>query len=139
MADANASRPLPTTGESDTGAFWLATKDKELRYQRCDDCGTVVFHPRRHCTGCLGGNLTWHTASGNGTLYTFSVVRQSYHPFFRTRVPYAVAWVDLDEGPRLLTNIAGVTDPTKELTCGQRVTVEWEEYEELCIPLFRPV
>ena len=138
MADANASRPLPTTGEADTGAFWLATKDKELRYQRCDNCGTVVFHPRRHCTGCLGGNLNWHTASGNGTLYTFSVVRQSYHPFFRTRVPYAVAWIDLDEGPRLLTNIAGVTDPAKELKCGQRVTVEWEEHEELCIPLFRP-
>jgi uncharacterized protein len=136
MADAN--RPLPSLGEDDTAPFWEATRDKQLRYQKCDDCGTVVFHPRRHCTGCTSGRLSWHTASGNGTLYTFSVVRQSYHPFFRTKVPYAVAWVDLDEGPRLLTNITGVTDPTNELQCGQRVTVEWEEQEGLNIPLFRP-
>ncbi|MBX3706745.1 MAG: OB-fold domain-containing protein [Pseudomonadales bacterium] len=136
MADAN--RPLPSLNEADTGAFWEATRDKVLRYQKCDDCGTVVFHPRRHCTGCTSGNLSWHTASGKGTLYTFSVVRQSYHPFFRGKVPYAIAWVDLDEGPRLLTNITGVTDPATELTCGQRVTVDWEEHEELNIPLFRP-
>ena len=136
MADAN--RPLPTLGDDDTAPFWEATRDRQLRYQQCDDCGTVVFHPRRHCTGCTGGRLSWRTASGKGTLYTFSVVRQSYHPFFRTKVPYAVAWVDLDEGPRLLTNITGVTDPANELTCGQRVVVEWEENEGLNIPLFRP-
>jgi len=139
MAEVNANRPLPSLGEADTGPFWEGTNQKQLRYQRCDDCGTVVFHPRRHCTGCTSGNLSWHTASGNGTLYTFSVVRQSYHPFFRTKVPYAVAWVDLDEGPRLLTNITGVTDPSNELQCGQRVTVEWEEHDDLNIPLFRPV
>jgi len=81
MADAN--RPLPSLNEPDTQPFWEATKDKQLRYQKCDDCGTVVFHPRRHCTGCTSGSLSWHTASGNATLYTFSVVRQSYHPFFR--------------------------------------------------------
>lgn len=138
MAEVNANRPLPSLGEADTGPFWEGTRDKQLRYQKCDDCGTVVFHPRRHCTGCTGNNLSWHTASGKGTLYTFSVVRQSYHPFFRTKVPYAVAWVDLDEGPRLLTNITGVTDPTNELQCGQRVVVDWEEHEELNIPLFRP-
>ncbi|MEM8767327.1 MAG: OB-fold domain-containing protein, partial [Pseudomonadota bacterium] len=65
-------------------------------------------------------------------------VRQSYHPFFRSLVPYAVAWIDLDEGPRMLSNITGVEDPGS-LTVGQRVTVEWEEHEELAIPLFRPV
>jgi uncharacterized OB-fold protein len=137
MADVN--RPLPSLQEADTGEFWAATRARQLRYQQCDHCGTVVFHPRRHCTGCTSGTLSWRTASGNGTLYTFSVIRQSYHPFFRTKVPYAVAWVDLDEGPRLLTNITGVADPSTELTCGQRVTVEWEAHEELCIPLFRPV
>lgn len=132
-------RPLPTLQELDTRAFWEATREKALRYQRCDDCGTVVFYPRRHCTGCLGNSLSWKTASGEGTVYSFSVVRQSYHPFFRARVPYAVAWIDLDEGPRLLSNIVGVDDPTTDISIGQRVTVEWEEHEELSIPLFRPV
>lgn len=131
-------RPLPRLKELDTRAFWEATRNKELRYQRCDDCETVVFYPRRHCTGCLGSNLSWYTASGKGSIYSFSVVRQSYHPFFRSRVPYAVAWIDLDEGPRLLSNIVGVEDPAADLTIGQQVVVEWEEHEELSIPLFRP-
>jgi len=131
-------RPLPNPNELDTGAFWQATKNGELGYQRCDDCNTVVFYPRRHCTGCLGSRLSWHVASGNASLYSFSVVRQSYHPFFRGRVPYAVAWVDLDEGPRLLTNIVGVKDPGKDLHIGQRLVLEWERHDALAIPLFRP-
>jgi len=72
-------------------------------------------------------------------VYTYSVVRQSYHPFFRALVPYAVAWIDLDEGPRLLSNVVGIDDPTTDLEIGQRVAVTWEDYEELSIPLFEPV
>jgi uncharacterized OB-fold protein len=136
---ADLTRPLPNLKEYDTGKFWEGTKQGELRYQKCDDCETIVFYPRRHCTGCLGNNLSWHTASGKGTVYSYSVVRQSYHPFFRQQIPYAVAWVDLDEGPRLLTNIVGVDDPLNDVSIGQRVEVEWEEHEELSIPLFKPI
>jgi len=131
-------RPLPRADEADTGEFWRRTSERELSYQQCDDCDTVVFYPRRHCTGCLGSNLSWKVSAGEGSIYTFSVIRQSYHPFFRTRVPYAIAWIDLDEGMRVLSNITGVEDPG-ELTIGQRVTVEWEDHEELSVPLFRPV
>jgi uncharacterized OB-fold protein len=134
-----ATRPLPSLKEADTGPFWAATKEHELRYQRCDDCQTVVFYPRGHCTSCLGRNLSWHTSRGEGTVYTYSVIRQSYHPFFRGKVPFAVAWIDLDEGPRLLSNITGVDDPTSDVAVGQRVRVEWEDHDELAIPLFRPV
>ncbi len=134
---AEPTRPLPNPKEMDTGPFWQATRDHELRFQRCDDCEAIVFYPRRHCTSCLGGNLSWHTSEGLGTIYTFSVVRQSYHPFFRSRAPYAVAWIDLDEGPRILSNVVGVEDPAAELRIGQRVKVEWEDHEELAIPLFR--
>jgi uncharacterized OB-fold protein len=132
-------RPLPNLQEPDTRPFWEATKERKLRYQQCDDCNTVVFYPRRHCTNCLGQKLSWHTASGQGTVYTYSVVRQSYHPFFRTQVPYAVAWIDLDEGPRLLSNVVGVADPLKDIKIGQRVMVDWEVHDELAVPLFRPV
>jgi len=133
------TRPLPKTNELDTKAFWAATKDKEFRYQQCNDCGKVIFYPRRHCTGCTSGNLNWKTASGEGTIYTFSVVRQSYHPFFRNLVPYAVAWIDLDEGPRILSNIVGIEDPLNDISIGQKVVLEWEEHEDLNIPLFRPM
>lgn len=131
-------RPLPRADEFDTREFWAATKDKKLTYQQCKQCKKVVFYPRRHCTGCTSGELEWKTASGKGTVYTFSVVRQSYHPFFRHRIPYAIAWIDLDEGPRLLSNVVGVADPLKDVKIGMRVQVEWEEHAELNIPLFKP-
>ena len=134
-----ATRPLPGTDEYDTKEFWAATKNREFRYQQCDDCETVVFYPRAHCTGCTSGNLTWKVSAGNGTVYTYSVVRQSYHPFFRSRVPYAVAWVDLDEGPRILSNIIDVEDPLEDVQIGMRVTLAWEEHEAVNIPLFKPV
>ncbi len=133
------TRPLPNLHELDTKAFWEATKAKEFRYQQCANCNTVIWYPRRHCTGCVAGRLQHRTASGTGTLYSFSVVRQSYHPFFRHQVPYAVAWIDLDEGPRVLSNIVGVKDPTTDIRIGDVVTLEWEEHDELCIPLFKPV
>jgi len=136
---AEPTRPLPSLKERDTRAFWEATKERALRFQRCNDCETLVFYPRAHCTSCGGHDLAWHTSKGEGQIYTFSVVRQSYHPFFRARVPYAVAWIDLDEGPRLLSNVVAVADPAAELRVGQRVQVEWEAHEELAIPLFRPL
>ena len=131
-------RPLPRADEFDTQAFWAGTKDKEFRYQQCKQCETVVFYARRHCTRCLDGELEWKVASGRATVYTYSIVRQSYHPFFRNQVPYAVAWVDLEEGPRILSNIVGVEDPLTEVAIGMPLEIEWEEHDDLCIPLFKP-
>jgi len=133
------TRPLPKLEELDTRPFWQATQKRQLTYQQCDNCGTIVFYSRAQCTGCTDSQLSWKTASGKGTVYTYSVVRQSYHPFFRNLVPYAVAWIDLEEGPRILSNITGVEDPLTQVKIGQSVAVVWEEHEELCIPLFKPV
>lgn len=133
----DVKRPLPRSNEHDTREFWAATKEKEFRYQQCDNCDTIIFYPRRHCTSCTSGNLSWKVSAGTGTVYTYSVVRQSYHPFFRNLVPYTVAWIDLDEGLRILSNIIGI-EPSK-VTIGQKVRIEWEEHENLNIPLFRPV
>ena len=134
---ANPTRPLPNLRDLDTQAFWQATKDKRLIYQQCADSGTVVFYPRRHCPGSLGSNLVWKESAGVGTVYTYSIVRQSYHPFFRSMAPYAVAWIDLDEGPRLVSNVVGVED-SASVRIGMRVKVRWEEHEKLCVPLFEP-
>jgi uncharacterized OB-fold protein len=133
------TRPLPGLDEPDTREFWVATKNHELRYQTCEACSSVVFHPRSHCTTCLSGRLRWNVSRGEGTIYTWSAVRQSYHPFFRARVPYAVAWIDLDEGFRMLSNVVGVADPARDLRIGQRVRLTWEDCEEVAIPLFEPI
>ncbi|MGI8552650.1 MAG: Zn-ribbon domain-containing OB-fold protein [Dehalococcoidia bacterium] len=60
-------------------------------------------------------------------------------PAFVRRLPYALAWIDLDEGFRLMTNMTGVVDPTRDIRVGQRVQVEWEDYDSVLLPLFRPV
>lgn len=137
MAEQNkpVTRPLPRLHEPDTAPFWRATKSGEFTYQQCDGCGTVVWHPRAHCTGCLDGKLAWKTSAGLGEIYSYSIIRQSYHPFFRNKVPYVVAYVDLDEGPRFLTNMTGIEDPDAEVRVGQRVRLVWEEHDELSIPL----
>lgn len=132
-------RPLPSLEDTDTGEFWRRTGERELAYPECADCASIVFYPRRHCPQCGGADLNWRQASGAGSIYSFSVVRQSYHPFFRAQVPYAVAWIDLDEGVRLLSNVIGTEDPGAQLSIGQRVMLTWEAHDELCIPLFAPV
>ena len=130
-------RPLPRLPEPDSQPFWEATKDHELKYQKCDDCSSVVFFPRRHCTQCGSPNLSWYASAGEGTVYTFSVVRQNRSPSFRDLVPYVVAYVDLDEGFRMLTNVVG-TSP-ENVKCGLRVKVQWEDQEGgLSLPLFAP-
>ncbi len=128
-------RPLPTLLEPDTQPFWEATKDHELRYQVCDDCNKIVFYPRRHCPHCMGLNLSWKTSQGEGAVYTYTVIRQIAHPAFRERAPYIIAWIDLDEGFRMLSTI--VSD---EITIGQRVRVTWDDQEnDISLPLFAPV
>jgi uncharacterized OB-fold protein len=128
-------RPLPLFPEPDTAPFWAATAEHRLTYQICRACGQVVFHPRRHCTCCTSGDLEWRDSAGAGTVYTFTVIRQHGHPFFRARIPYVVGLIDLDEGFRMLAEIAA--DP-QALQVNQRVTVTWEDHADLSVPIFEP-
>ena len=132
-----ANRPLPTLREADTRPFWEATKQHELRYQVCDDCGGIVFYPRRHCPHCMSMKLSWKTSRGEGTVYTYTVIRQIGHPAFRELAPYVVAWIDLDEGFRMLSNVVGVD--VDNVHIGQRVRVTWEDQDGVSLPLFTPV
>lgn len=139
MTTSDAPRtPLPHFPEPDTQPFWEATKNHQLRYQLCDDCSGIVFHPRRHCTHCLSLNLSWKTSRGEGAIYTYSIVRSTYHPAFRSRVPYVVAWIDLDEGFRMLSNVVGIDDPAADVRVGQRVRVDWEDHGDVSLPRFTP-
>ena len=132
-------RPLPRFPEPDTEPFWEATKRHELVYQ-VNDCGEVVFYPRKYCLECGSENTDWRVSKGEGEVYTFSVVMQSRHPAFADLGPYAVAYVDLDEGFRIMTNIVGVANPVEDIHCGMRVKVRWE-YQgegEVSLPMFEP-
>ena len=137
---AEVKRPLPSFPEPDTQPFWEATKKHELRYQVCDDCGGIVFYARRHCPHCMSANLSWKTSKGEGAVYTYTVIHQIGHPAFSKLTPYAVVWVDLDEGFRMISNIVGVEDPSSDIKIGQRVRVAWEDQEnDISLPLFTPI
>lgn len=132
-------RPQPRFPEPDTQPFWDATKEHKLMYQVDPKTGDVVFFPRRHSPFTGSTDLEWRQSKGMGTVYTYSVIRQSRHPAFAPIVPYAIAYVDLDEGFRLLTNVVGVADPTKDITIGMRVKLQWEDQESgISLPLFAP-
>ena len=136
-----ALRPQPRFPEPDTQPFWEATKRHELTYQTCNTCSAVIFYPRRHCTTCGSLETTWHVSKGEGTVYTFSVIMQSRHPAFAELGPYAVAYIDLDEGFRMMSNVLGVQDPTKDIHCGMRVKLRWEDQGEgsISLPRCEPV
>ena len=131
------TRPLPNLEELDTKYFWEETKKKRLSYQVCSNSNEVVFHPRFQSPRRVEGALEWKTSAGKGDIYSFSIIRQSYDPFFKALVPYVVAWIDLDEGFRLLSNIVCEEKNLIEIQCGKRVELIWEEHSELCIPLFK--
>ena len=135
MSEHPPARPLPDTRNA--GArFWRAAAEGILLVPTCTACGTAFWHPRPRCPHCGSDQVDWIKASGRGAIHTFTVVRQSGDPWFKTRLPYAVAMVELDEGVRMLTNV--VETPIQSLAIGMRVEVLFEPAnKEIAIPLFR--
>lgn len=133
---ADERRPLPATTDPDTAGFWAGTRHQEFRVPRCDHCGRQVWYPRAHCPHCGSFALTWEALPEPvaGTVYTFTVVRRHAQPFYAGRVPYAVAWIDLDGGPRVLSEVAA--DDVDALRIGDRVEVRWEEHPDRTVPTF---
>ena len=134
------SRPMPVFPEPDTQAYWEATKQGKLLYQQCSACQSVVFTPRAHCNKCGSIDLKALESKGEGTVYTYSVVRQNRQPAFAEMGAYSIAYIDLDEGFRMLSSVVGVADPTTEISVGMRVKVEFEEQDsgDYRVPVFRP-
>ena len=137
MADAKGYRkPLPRIDEESRG-YWEALARHELYLQRCRDCGTLRFYPRALCPSCLSSAVEWVRASGRGTVYTFTVTHQNQAPGFREELPYVLAIVELEEGPRLMTNVIGC--PPDALRVGMPVEVVFDDVTpEVTLPKFRP-
>ncbi|WP_067452053.1 Zn-ribbon domain-containing OB-fold protein [Actinomadura macra] len=103
--------------------FWAATAEGRLLLTRCEPCATVIWYPRPFCPRCGGSDVTRFPASGAGTVYSYTVVRKARGEY-RELTPYVVAYVELAEGPRILTNIVGC-DPA-EVHIGQLVTLVFD-------------
>ena len=118
-------------------AYWEGCGRGELVLQRCRACRTVQHRPRGICASCLSDDIESFVASGRGEVYTYSVVRQNQMPAFAAAVPYVVSYVQLEEGPQLLTNIVDC-DP-EAVSIGMPVRVDFVATEGgLGVPRFVP-
>jgi uncharacterized OB-fold protein len=126
--------PRPTP---ETQPFWDGARAGELRIQRCIDCDRFYFYPRAFCPSCLSSNVEWVTASGRAKLHSY-VINHRPAPGFEEEAPYAIAIVELDEGPRMMTNIVGVPNTPEDLVLDMELEVVFEEQGGMCVPRFRP-
>jgi hypothetical protein len=133
MTEVKPSKPAPEPDDASRPFFEGALEGK-LMLMRCDDCGAWRLPSRAHCDVCLSERFSWRQSSGRGVVRTFGIMHQRYHPGFD--YPYNLATVDLDEGPRIVTNIVELGDA--ELRVGLPVVVTWERLEDVALPKFRP-
>jgi uncharacterized OB-fold protein len=128
-------KPLPLPDEA-SQEFYAGAMEGRLMLMKCDACGTIRLPSRRHCDECLSDAFTWVQASGRGTVRTFGIMHQRYHPGFAADIPYNVTIVELEEGPRLPTNLVGIAN--SDIRVGLPVQVEWERHSDVALPKFRP-
>ena len=129
-------RPAPRP-DPESAAYWAATVDNVLLVQKCTSCYHHQLYARAHCLVCRSP-VAWVEASGRGTVYSYTVIRQNFSRAFRELLPYVVALVDLEEGPRLMTNIVG--SQPEDVRIGDAVRVRFEEVsEEAALPIFERI
>ena len=129
------TRALPVATDL-TRPFWLAAKEGKLVIQHCTSCNRNQFFPRPFCLQCMSSEIEWIQSNGTGTVYTFTINRRGSNPYMNTRVPYAVAMIELDEGVRLMANI--VDSALEQIEIGCRVCVTFEALtEHISLPQFR--
>ena len=127
---------LPTV-EDESRPFWDAAREGRFLIARCASCGKAHHYPRPFCPFCWSEDVSWEDASGRATLYTYSTVYVNDLPPFKEKLPYLAAVVDLEEGPRVMTRLVGVTD--SEVSIGMPLVVDFEPLtEEITAPVFRP-
>jgi uncharacterized OB-fold protein len=123
--------------DADTQPWWDAAREHRLLVKRCAACGKAHFYPRPFCPHCWSDEVDWEEASGRATLYTWSVVHRNDLPPFNTRVPYVAAVVELEEGPRMMTNVVDCDPDT--LSVDMPLTVVFRPLDdEFTVPVFAP-
>lgn len=117
------SLPAPEPN-GDSRHFWAAARERRLVVRQCRACGQRHFMPRSQCPACWSDQLEWVDCKGFGTVYSMSVVHRAPTPDFAEVTPYVIALIDLEEGPRMFTNVIG--PGALEVAIGERVKVVFE-------------
>ena len=126
--------PQPTP---ESKPFFDALKERRLLIQRCEECGLGYYYPRPFCPACLSDRVEWEQASGRGKLYSF-VINQRAAPGFVA--PYIIAVVELEEGPRMMTNLVDIEPDPELVRCEMPVEIVFDDVDDdFTLPRFRPI
>jgi len=127
---------LPTP-DNTTRPFWDAAREGRFLIKRCRACERAHYYPRPFCPHCWSDDVDWEEASGRASLYTWSVVHQNDLPPWPERVPYVAAVVDLEEGPRAMTNVVDCDFERLRVDLPLRVAFR-AAGDDVMLPVFRP-
>jgi uncharacterized OB-fold protein len=119
-----ASLPMPVAN-ADSLPYWNAARERRLLIRKCNGCGSLHFMPRHLCPDCWSDQLEWVESKGTGSVHSFTVIRRAPVAAFAVRVPYVVALIELDEGPRMMANVIG--EDALSVCIGDRVRVTFED------------
>jgi uncharacterized protein len=127
--------PVPTP---ETRTYWEKAAEGELWLPRCQSCGQTVFYPRSFCPYCNGDDIAWFRASGRGVVESF-IINYTPAPGYEQDAPYVIAFVMLEEGVRLTTNLLGVEQTPEAVRVGMPVEVVFEQRDGIALPQFRVI
>jgi uncharacterized OB-fold protein len=134
MAEYKKPVPYPSP---ETERYWQGCKQGELWLPYCLTCDAAYWYPRPFCPRCFSHDVEWRRASGRGTLYSFAIQYRPQGPGFEP--PYVTAIVQLEEGPRMLTNLVDVEPDPEHVRCDMPLEVVFEDIsDEIALPKFRP-
>jgi uncharacterized protein len=137
MPESTLPKPLPVLTE-ESRTFWEGCLQGKLLLQYCSECHHYQFYPRMYCMQCNSGTLSWVEAQGHGVIYSYTIIYQNKSPEFVHETPYNVAIVQLEEGPRLLSNIVDIE--ASQLQVDLAVTVVFDQVTAtMALPRFRPL
>jgi uncharacterized OB-fold protein len=135
MSATEYKKPLPTLTDENR-PFWEGAREGRLVMQKCGACGHIRYPISHVCPDCLSYEFEWTPLSGRGEVFSYVVFYQLYNKAFADDIPYNVALIQLDEGPRMMSNIVGVDNDTVKV--GDKVEAAFEKAtDEITIPKFR--
>lgn len=135
---ASEPKPIKPVISETNKPFWDGCRNHKLMAQQCASCQELRYPFADICPNCLSQEFEWRELSGRGEMLSYIIIHRGYHPYWAARVPYNVAFIQLDEGLRMFSNIIGT--PNDKLEVGQRVTVAYEQRDEdLVVPVFEVV
>jgi len=131
-------RPVPRI-TPEARPYWDGAREGRLVIPRCRACGAAFMYPRVACPSCGSRDVGWIEASGRGRLHSFAIAHQILNRAFKAKPPVILAMVELEEGPRLLTNLVNAPADPAALRCDMPVRVVFQTLTaEVTLPVFEP-